>query len=138
MNRREQSDRIVMRSIPFTGEIDPLDELTRVQTWFENGSRYERHTIDCGSRKLTATTRRDPDVNTVWQVEHLLKDVNDLRAFLELPISSSYSKPDISGVIEAEQILSDSGIVMIDMADRRRRICFAALPAPALIHRCVL
>ena len=120
---RERTDRIVMRSVPFRGASDPLDELTQIETWFANGSRYERLSLQCGRRTLTATTRRDPEVNTIWQIEHLLKDVDDLQTYLELPQGENPGEPDCAGVLEAEQRLGDSGIVMIDTPDP---LCLAA------------
>ena len=119
---REKSDRIVMRSIPFQGGLNAqMADRTQVHTWFENGSRYERSTIRCDGRVITATTRRDPDVNTVWQVEHLLKDAQDLRAYLELPTNPDHGVADTRGVIAAEAALGDSGIVMIDTSDPLRQ-----------------
>jgi len=100
---RERTDRIVMRPVQFRGASDPLDELTQIETWFVNGSRYERLSLRCGRRTLTATTRRDPEVNTIWQIEHLLKDVDDLQTYLELPQSANPGEPDCAGVLEAEQ-----------------------------------
>ena len=120
---RERTDRIVMRAVPFRGAVDPVDELTQTATWVENGSRYERRVVRCGGRRLTATTRRDPDVNTIWQIEHLLKDVDDLQAYLELPPAEQHGEPDCTGVLEAERMLGDTGIVMIDTADP---LCLAA------------
>jgi hypothetical protein len=76
---------------------------------------------------LTALTRRDRDVNTIWQVEHLIKDVVDLRAYLDLPCASFSGEPDSRGVLAAEEALGDSGIVMIDTSDP---LCLAA----ALFH----
>jgi hypothetical protein len=115
---REKSDRIVMRPVGFPMAPDPVEERTRVQVWYaENGSRYERREIPCGSRVLTSVTRRDPDINTIWQVEHLFKDAEDVRAFLELPVAGPPGEPDISAVLEAEQALGDTGIVMIDTPD---------------------
>lgn len=116
---RERSDRIVMRSVPFPNPTgpDPLEERVTRAVWFEDGSRYERLSVRCDSRTLTGVTRRDPDVNTIWQVEHLLKEPADLEAFLALPLPPDPGQPDPSGVIEAEVALGDSGIVMIDTAD---------------------
>ena len=119
---REHSDRIVMRSVPFHGAIDPLQEQTRKQVWYENGSRYTRTEIQTSTRTLTALTRQELDVNTIWQVEHLFKDADDVRAFLEIPHASP-GEPDIAGVLAAEQALGDTGIVMIDTSDP---ICRAA------------
>ena len=120
---RERTDRIVMRAVPFHGASDPVAELTQTETWFENGSRYARQSVRCGSRSLTATTRRDPDVNTLWQIEHLLKDADDLLAYLELPQAEQHGEPDCTGVLEAERMLGDTGIAMIDTPDP---LCLAA------------
>lgn len=120
---RERTDRIVMRAVPFRGASDPVAELTQTETWFENGSRYARQSVRCGSRSLTATTRRDPDVNTLWQIEHLLKDADDLLAYLELPQAEQHGEPDCTGVLEAERMLGDTGIAMIDTPDP---LCLAA------------
>ena len=120
---RARTDRIVMRSVAFRGASDPLDELTQIETWFANGSRYERLSLQWGRRTLTSTTRRDPEVNTIWQIEHLLKDVDDLQTYLELPQSEGPGEPDCAGVLETEQRLGDSGIVMIDTPDP---LCLAA------------
>ena len=93
---------------------------------------------------LTARTRRDPDVNTVWTEEHLLKDVDDLRAFLELPAPASREDLDTAPVLDAESALGDTGIVMIDTPDP---LCLAAslfdmaeytviaMTEPALFHQ---
>jgi hypothetical protein len=118
-----------MRPVPFvhTGP-DPLAEHTVVQAWEDGNSRYERTTIHCaGGHRLSALTRRDRDVNTIWQVEHLIKDVDDLRRYLDLPCEHPSGEPDPSGIFSAEAALGDSGIVMIDTADP---LCQAA----ALFH----
>ncbi|RPJ45395.1 MAG: hypothetical protein EHM21_09405 [Chloroflexi bacterium] len=142
---REKSDRIVMRPVRFPDAPDPVEESKKVEVWYaENGSRYERRAIQCGKRTLTSVTRRDPDINTIWQVEHLFKDAEDVRVFLELPSSGPPGKPDIQGVLETERELGDSGLVMIDTPDA---LCQAAslfhladftilaLTDPALFHR---
>jgi hypothetical protein len=121
---REHSDRIVMRDVPLIDTpINPILELTRTTTWTENGNTYEKKTIQARNRRLIQTTRRDPGVNTVWQVEHLLKDLDDLKAFLELPWPDPAGIPDTRRVLAAESELGDSGIVMIDTGDP---ICAAA------------
>jgi hypothetical protein len=121
---REKSDRIVMRGVPFTDTPpDPMSELTQAETWYQDGSRYIRVQVRAGSRILTEQYRRDPDVNTTWHFEHLLKDADDLRAYLNLPQADFGGEPDPSSVLQAEEILGDSGIVMIDTADP---LCVAA------------
>ena len=121
---RERSDRIVMRGVPFLGRPpDPLKDLRQVETWYQDGSRFTRTRLRAGNRTLTEVTRRDPDVNTVWVIEHLLKDLDDLKAYLDLPQAAFGGEPDPSGVLSAEAALGDSGIVMIDTSDP---ICEAA------------
>lgn len=120
---RERSDRIVMRSVPFLDAPDPLAERTTRSAWYVAGSRYEKREVNCGKRTLTEITRRDPDVNTIWQVEHLLKNSADVEAFLSLPQPQDPGLPDIHGVLAAESALGGSGIVMIDTPDP---ICAAA------------
>jgi hypothetical protein len=116
---REQTDRIVMRAVPFIATApDPLDELSTSESWYDEQERlFTRRSVRAGQRLLTSLTRRDPEVNTVWTVEHLLKDVEDLKAFLEIPLPASTGEPDTSGVLQAEQALGESGIVMIDTTD---------------------
>lgn len=114
---RDDSDRIVMRAVGFPEAPDPLEDCATHQVWYKNGSRFERLTLRCHHRILSQVTRRDPDVNTTWQIEHLLKDRDDLLAFLDLPESGDPGQPDCSGVLSAEQAIGDSGIVMIDTPD---------------------
>jgi len=135
---RDHTDRIVMRKVPFIdGQIaagsdrqfvgvpsDPLAGISREETTFDgNGSRIVIRTIKAGKRMLTSRTRHDKDVNTIWTLEHLLKDADDLKALLELDFPKASGEPDVSVVLDAEQTLGDAGIVMIDTPDP---LCLAA------------
>jgi len=115
---REKSDRIVMRGVPFrNAPPDPLAGLRTDETHTEGGSTITPTTIRAGRRTFTTRARRDPDVNTVWTLEHLLKNADDLKAWLELPPAEFGGEPDTSGVLAAEKALGDTGIILIDMAD---------------------
>ncbi|MEI6420766.1 MAG: uroporphyrinogen decarboxylase family protein [Lentisphaerota bacterium] len=115
---KEKTDRIVRRNASFKHEGENRKTHTDIKSRMENGSLYEVHTINAGNRILTSQTRHDPDVNTVWTIEHLLKDVEDLKAWLSLPGEDiDFSNPDIAGFIKAETDLGDTGIVMVDSAD---------------------
>jgi uroporphyrinogen-III decarboxylase len=115
---RDRTDRIVMRGVPFVdAPPDPLAELTTVETREENGSRFTTRTIRAGTRTLTTRNRRDRDLNTTWCLEHLLKDADDLRAWIDLPVAEHGGEPDPSGVLASEQNLGDSGIVMVNIGD---------------------
>ena len=92
---RDYTDRIVIRDVPLVDiPEDPISELTQTRSWNDNGCTYIRKTIQAGKRALSQTTRRDPGVNTTWQVEHLLKDLDDLKAYLELPWPEPGGIPD--------------------------------------------
>lgn len=143
---REKTDRIVMRGVPFVDTVpDPARELTRREQHIDaNGSRIWRTTIDVGGRTLTRTDRRDPDVQTVWTVEHLLKDEDDFEAYLELPRAPFSGQPDVSHVLETERKIGDTGIVMIDVSDPLCQVAekfdmgqytVTALTRPDLMHR---
>ena len=116
---REKTDRIVMRSVQFLGAPpDPVQEITRCEQRTDaNGNLFVRTTIQAGGRTLSRLTRRDPDINTIWTVEPLLKDEEDLLAWLDLPQASFGGRPDVRGVLDAEEQLGETGIVMIDTPD---------------------
>ena len=119
---REKTDRIVMRGVPLRdAPPDPLGEFTTVETHHEDGSLVTTRTVRAGRRTLTSRTRRDPGLNTVWTTEHLLKDADDLRAWIDLPeaapSASPGGEPDVSSVLEAEEKLGETGIVMIETGD---------------------
>lgn len=122
---RDRTDRIVLRELIF-GKIlpDPVEGLASKETFIKNGSEYTIRKIKAGNRILTSRERRDPDINTVWTEEHLIKDLDDLRAFLNLPEPELVTGVDKAPVIDAEEALGDSGIVMLDTADP---LCLAAM-----------
>jgi uroporphyrinogen-III decarboxylase len=121
---REKTDRIVMRGIAFNEVLpDPLAGIAREENVIRNGSLFVIRSVRVGNRTLTSRSRRDPDMNTVWTIEHLLKDAQDLKTFLQLPPFDAEGTPDISPVLQAEKELGDTGIVMIDTPDP---LCLAA------------
>jgi len=121
---RNHTDRIVLRGVAFDSiSPDPLTGLTREETTLAGGSRRVTRTIAAGKRTLATRTRRDGNVNTIWTEEHLLKNTDDLQAFLALPVPATDGCVDSSGVLEAEAALGDTGIVMIDTPDP---LCLAA------------
>ena len=143
---REQSDAIARSGASFKNtDPSPLDELTETENWIDNsGRKFSRTTIRAGKRKLTRLTRRDPDVNTVWTLEHLVKDEEDFLAWLDLPEVPFSGEPDTSKILEYEERVGDGGIAMIDKGDSLCRIAplfsmeeftIVALTRPDLMHR---
>lgn len=93
------------------------------ETFIQNGSRFSKATIKVAGRTLTSLTRQDPDVATIWNIEHMLKDVDDLKAYLQLPEEVFAYDLDVTPMFAAEDDLGEAGIVMVDTADP---ICIAA------------
>ncbi len=122
---REKTDRIIMRGVAFK-EIapDPIGHIAADQTTLKNGSRYIRRTVHAGRRILTMETRQDPDINTIWTTEPLLKDLDDLDAFLELPVFGAGETVNAIEFLKVEADIGDTGLVMIDTPDP---LCLAAL-----------
>lgn len=118
---REKTDRIVMCKLPV--EIPLPGDISTSEHIDENGIRHTTRRLKAGGKKFTSRTRRDPDIDTIWGLEHWLKDKRDLQAWLSLPEPALDLNPDVSNVLNAEAQLGDSGIVMIDMADP---LCLAA------------
>jgi uroporphyrinogen-III decarboxylase len=123
---------------------NPRDAFREVRITLEGGSRYKRETWRVGGRVLTSLTRRDRDVATTWTLEPLLKDAEDVRAYLELPDAVFAYEISVANLKAAEVALGDAGIVMVDTHDP---LCAAAglfsmegytvlaLTEPALFHR---
>ena len=121
---REKTDRIVMRGVSYASVTpDPIERVSEIESVVRDGSRFTTRRVQAGDRLLTMRTRRDSDVNTIWTNEHLLKDTDDLRAFLEIPPPVPDGNIDTNAVIQAEEDVGDTGIVMIDTPDP---LCLAA------------
>lgn len=102
---------------------NPSSQFFTHNTYEENGSRLTRTTVRVGGRELTSLTRRDPEVDTVWTIEHLLKNIDDLKAYLQLPDECWSYDIDVSQLQEEDEKIGDRGIVMVDVADP---LCYAA------------
>ena len=99
------------------------DRFFQDRSYTEHGCRFVQTTLRAAGRTMTALSKRDPQLDTVWQVEHLLKDVDDLRAYLDLPDEVFACEPDVSNLAAAEREVGDRGIVMVDAEDP---LCAAA------------
>ncbi len=119
----EKTD-IIRLITPFWKESgdNGMEELTKVETWREGNSMFTRMTINACGRKLTSLTRRDTDVQTTWELEHLLKNTEDIEAYLRLPEPAA-GEPDIAPMLAEEKKLGDAGIVSVEMGDP---VCAAA------------
>ncbi|MBA7609695.1 hypothetical protein ES703_16886 [subsurface metagenome] len=124
----EQTDLIRMRSSvrPRSHEPRPSerrDEFFKTEEYVDRGCRFTSTTLKIGGKNMTSLTRRSPEVDTVWTVEHLLKNPEDLKAYLELPGEIFAEDVDVTTLVEEDQKLADRGIIMVDTEDP---ICAAA------------
>ena len=85
----------------------------------------QRRVFSSGGRSgaLVSIACRDAGLDTVWQVEHLLKGPEDADTFLELPDEVFAFEPDVSTVLKKEEALGNRGLVMVDTEDP---LCAAA------------
>lgn len=99
------------------------DEFITREEWTEGESRFWRTTIKAGNRTLTSLSRRDAAINTTWELEHLFKSDEDVKAYLGLPDEIYAYDPDVTNLHEEETLVGDAGIVMVDAGDP---LCSAA------------
>lgn len=102
---------------------EPHGEFFATEQYLDQGCRMVRTTLRIGGRVMTSLMRRDPDVDTVWTVEHLLKSNEDVEAYLQLPDDVFAETIDVSPLIDEERRLGERGIVMVDTEDP---LCAAA------------
>jgi len=131
----EQADLIRMRSpvrsrshevegLPGKSEVESRwAEFFTAYKYEQDGFRFKRVTLRIGDRTMTSLTRRSPDIDTIWTVEHLLKNTDDLKAYLELPDEIFVREVDTAKLADEDKNLGDRGIVMVDTEDP---ICAAA------------
>ena len=74
-------------------------------------------TVRCGTKILTQKTVREKDIDTLWVTEHLLKDNDDLRAWLDLPMPDLTGEVYMDKAIELEERIGDAGCIMLDTKD---------------------
>lgn len=99
------------------------DRIQKQKVWEEGDNRYTRLSYKFGGKTLTSLTRRIKDLDTVWTVEPLLKNTDDVRTFLQLPDELFEEQIDIEPMLRQEAELGENGIVMVDTEDP---VCAAA------------
>lgn len=149
----ERTDLIRMRSAVRSRSWDPQTaspggqneaNLVQVCKYVEDQWHCTRTTIRTGGGTLSSTTRRSREVDTIWTTEHLLKNVDDLKAYLELPDEFFAEEIDVARLIEDDAEVGERGIVMVDTEDpicaaaslfRMEDFLTVALTEPVLFHR---
>jgi hypothetical protein len=127
----EQTDLIRLMSPVRERSIDPTGsavserwhEFFREDTQDDGDARITRTQLAVAGSILTQVTKREREVNTIWTVEHLLKNAADVEAFLKVPDEVFAERIDIEPLEAEERALGDRGIVMVDTEDP---LCAAA------------
>jgi hypothetical protein len=127
----EHTDIIRMMSPVRARSIDPTGsangalwhEYFKEETRDDGETRVTRTELTVAGRTLTQVTKRERQINTVWTVEHLLKDADDLEAYLTIPDEVFEERIDTSPLEAEEAELGERGIVMVDTEDP---LCAAA------------
>ncbi len=99
------------------------NDLVQVHQYVEDEWHCMRVTLRMGGWTLSSTTRRTPAVDTTWTTEHLLKNMDDLQAYLQLPDEFFAEEINVARLLEEDARMGDRGIVMVDTEDP---ICAAA------------
>jgi hypothetical protein len=148
----QRTDVIRMLSPVRARSVDPTrsvggtlrEEFFQEEAWEADECRFTRTTVTVASRTMTQLTRRDRELDTIWTTEHLLKDSDDLRAYLKIPDEVFAESVDVTPLEQEEARLGDRGIAMVDTEDP---LCAAAtlfsmadytilaLTEPALFHQ---
>jgi hypothetical protein len=148
----EQTDIIRLMSPVRDRSIDPTGS-TVSERWHEffreemrddGETRLTRTVVSVAGRTLTQVTKRERQINTVWTVEHLLKNTDDVLAFLAIPDEVFEERID-TGPLEAEEAsIGERGIVMVDTEDplcaaaalfTMENFTVLAFSEPALFHK---
>jgi len=88
------------------------------ESWENGDSRFTKTTLRVAGRKMQSVSRRDREISTTWTLEHLLKEVDDVKAYLQLPPEVFLcGEIDASNLSEAEARLGDAGVILIDTGD---------------------
>ena len=123
----EQTDLIRMRS-PIkvrSHEVGggPRGEFFETNEYMQDRCRFTRTVLRIGGRILTSLTRRSPEIDTTWTVEPLLKNTDDLKAYLKLRDEVFAEEIDVTALVEEDAKLGERGIIMVDTEDP---LCAAA------------
>lgn len=120
-----KSDRIVLKHVPFKyRKASALDLMTRTEQYYDKqGSICTNIFYELPDRTLVRRTRKEKDIDTIWTIEHQLKSVDDLKAWLEVPEVEDIGIPDADYILAIEEQIGDTGIVSLDTGDS---LCEAA------------
>jgi hypothetical protein len=120
---RETTDCLYMTHVPIpnlrAGEVE-----VRTETWDDGDQHCRRETIHAPGRALTTVTSKSDDVNTRWTREPLLKDLDDLDAWVARPWEPG--EPDFGPLEKAwADLAGTKGLPLVSFADPLCAVCSA-------------
>ncbi|WP_258360820.1 uroporphyrinogen decarboxylase family protein [Moorella sulfitireducens] len=83
--------------------------------WQEGASHFSRYIVHTPLGEISSVERVDEGVNTVWTVEHFIKNEDDLRKVMSIPYVPY--RPDTGSLAAARAQLGDRGIITADTGD---------------------
>jgi len=112
---REHTDCMFMCGVNVPN-IRAAEHDTHTEQWDEGEHHLVRTTIRTPTRTLTTVSSRTDDLLTTWRREHLVKDMDDLAAYLNLPWEPG--EPDFAGLRRAWELLEGTrGLPLISIGD---------------------
>jgi len=114
---RDRVDRIVNVGVSCVDDNAPDESVYSAETRTEGPERTTVYTVKAGGRTLTSRSIQHADLDTVWTVEHLVKDVDDFRAWIDLPSHEPSFRIDTADFLRKEKELGDGGIMLLDAGD---------------------
>jgi len=113
---REQTDCVYM--------LNPvLTQSMQIETvkWQEGNSSFTKSIYKSPQSDLTTLQRNDKGINTTWNIEYMLKEVEDIDKYLSIPYTPA--QIDMSDFYNRKDALGDKGLMMMSFIDP---ICLAA------------
>lgn len=99
------------------------NQFFKTQHVLENDVRLTRVTVTINGREMSSLMKRQKNVDTIWTVEHLIKSVQDIEDYLQIPDEAFVENVNVEPLFEEERKLGNRGIVMVDTEDP---LCAAA------------
>lgn len=114
---KNATDKIVLNSPRYINPDNGGKSAYSSVTSRSDGFTETVYKIDTPKGELTGKDIRYTDVDTVWHVEHYIKNIGDIEKYLSLPETVETGELDVSRVLKADEDLGDSGISAIDLSD---------------------
>lgn len=104
------ADRGLGRLLTSTKEVKE-----EIKSWRKGEDTYTEIVIKTPKGDLKMVERANDSINTVWVIEHFVKDLSDIDKILSVPYEPYC--PDTSSLADAQKEIGDKGIITADIGD---------------------